>query len=128
MNNNTENTLFGDQAQKRKNVKKKPQNAKSSNILADKAKKSIDKLIAILERKIDSSLYDSENADLKESLKLGAELAKVVPALLDASEKLNQSCAGKDKYDYISTLILEDDEAFEIAEKLLERLAKIKRK
>lgn len=127
MNNNTENTLFGEQSHKRKNVRKKPR-AQSSNILADKAKKSIDKLIAILEQKIDSSLYDPENADLKESLKLGAELAKVIPALLDASEKLNQSCAGKDKYDYISTLILEDDEAFEIAEKLLERLAKIKRK
>lgn len=89
---------------------------------AENAHDSLIKLLDKLQSKMQDSV-DNDEADLKESLKLGAEIAKTIPAMIDAAGKLKAESSKNDRSEQIADIIRKDKIAFKLSVQLLERIS-----
>lgn len=101
--------------------------SKSKN-QSDKAQKSIESLVKSINSQIESLLIEAESNDIKENMKIAGDYAKVIPALLDASKKLQLLNSEQKNNDKLAEIIRSDRESYQLSELLLKRISEISKK
>lgn len=90
--------------------------------------KSLENLLKGLNARIKKLTEELEDSDLKDSIKISGEIAKVIPALVNAADKLKIISKKGDNRENFENLIMHDEKAFKLSELLLIRISEINAK